>query len=243
METSVVVSKLVAWITKQVESANMQGVIFGLSGGIDSAVVAALAKRAFPSKTLACYLPCHSHPLDREHALLTAETLGIKLIETDLTPIYEHLLGILGHGDDAVFAVPTVSLANIKPRLRMTALYYYASLHSCLVLGTSNLSELTVGYFTKYGDGGVDLMPLAGLVKTQVRELAKYLGVPEVIIAKPPTAGLWAGQTDEGEMGITYKELDEYILTGEADPHVKERVDALAAASSHKKRLPPIPKL
>jgi len=243
MEASTVASKLVSWITKQVESASMQGVVFGLSGGIDSAVVAGLSKRAFPHKALGVFLPCHSDPLDREHALLTAETFGLDMLTVDLSSSFDHLVSTLACGYQHGTAVSPLILANVKPRLRMTALYYYASLHEYLVLGTGNRSELTVGYFTKHGDGGVDLMPLAGLVKTEVRELAKHLGVPQVIIDKPPTAGLWAGQTDEGEMGLTYAELDEYILTGEAAPHVKERVDHLAATSSHKKRLPPIPKL
>jgi len=139
--------------------------------------------------------------------------------------------------------VSRLSLSNVKPRLRMTTLYYFGSVHSYLVLGTGNLSEYTIGYFTKHGDGGVDLMPIAGLVKAQVRELAAYLGVPQPIIDKPPSAGLWANQTDEAEMGLSYLELDHYIRTGEAQPNVKERVDRLAALSEHKKRLPPIPKL
>jgi len=243
LEASVITQKLVAWITKQVESANMRGVIFGLSGGIDSAVVAALAKRAFPNNSLGVFLPCHSIPLDREHAFLTAETYGLRIIERDIAGLYDQFLVVMGQDGPHANSVPKLAEVNIKPRLRMTALYYYASTYSYLVLGTGNLSELTVGYFTKHGDGGVDLMPLAGLVKTQVRELAHYLGVPQRIIDKPPTAGLWPGQTDEDEMGVTYRELDEYILSGEADPRVKERVDALASASSHKKRLPPIPKL
>jgi len=221
----------------------MQGVVFGLSGGIDSAVVAGLAKRAFPHKALAVCLPCHSNPLDREHAALTAETFGLEMLTVDLSSAFDQLVSTLALGQQGRPVVPELTLANVKPRLRMTALYYYASIHAYLVLGTSNRSELTIGYFTKYGDGGVDLMPLAGLVKTEVRELAKYLGVPQVIIDKPPTAGLWAGQTDEGEMGLTYRELDEYILIGDAAPHIKERVDSLAATSTHKKRLPPIPRL
>jgi len=221
----------------------MQGVVFGLSGGIDSAVMAGLAKRAFPHKTLAVFLPCHSDPLDHEHAALTAETFGLDMLTVDLSSSFDHLVATLDLGRQNSSAVPPLTLANVKPRLRMTALYYYASLHECLVLGTGNRSELTVGYFTKHGDGGVDLMPLAGLTKTEVRALARHLSVPQIIIDKAPTAGLWAGQTDEGEMGITYTELDEYILTGEAAPRVKERVDQLAANSSHKKRLPPIPKL
>lgn len=242
MDASLVTKKLTAWITQQVEAANMKGVVFGLSGGIDSAVVAGLAKRALPQNSLGVIMPIHSNPEDREHALLVAEAFDLNVLDLDLSPVYDSFLKATEKGAEG-YEVPRLGLANVKPRLRMTTLYFYANIHSYLVLGTGNLSEYTVGYFTKYGDGGVDLMPIAGLVKEQVRNLAAYLGVPQPIIDKPPSAGLWADQTDENEMGITYAQLDQYILTGEAEPHVKERVDRLAAASAHKKRLPPIPKL
>ena len=134
-----------------------------------------------------------------------------------------------------------MALANIKPRLRMTTLYYYASLNNYLVIGTDNWSELKVGYFTKYGDGGVDLAPLGRLVKSEVRKLAKHFGIPEKIINKKPSAGLWEGQTDENEMGVSYEELDHYILTGEADKEVRERIDELARKNSHKTEAIPIP--
>lgn len=242
MEAGVLARKMAAWISQQVRAANMNGVVFGLSGGLDSAVVAGLAKLALPDGALGVILPIHSDPLDREHALLVARTFDLKVLDVDLSTAYDAFQSAVSMplaGGDA----PRLALANIKPRLRMAALYFYASLHSALVLGTGNLSEYTVGYFTKHGDGGVDLMPLASLVKAQVRELAVYLEVPQVILDKPPTAGLWANQTDEAEMGVTYAELDQYILTGKAEPHVKERVDHLAAISAHKKRLPPTPKL
>jgi NAD+ synthase len=101
--------------------------------------------------------------------------------------------------------------ANLKPRLRMITLYYFANKLNYLVCGTGNKTELSVGYFTKYGDGGVDLLPIGDLLKRQVRQLARELKVPEYIITKAPTAGLWPGQTDEGEMGITYPELDDIL--------------------------------
>ncbi len=242
MEAAVITRKISTWIAQQVRAAKMNGVVFGLSGGLDSAVVAGLAKLALPESSIGIILPIHSDPLDREQALLVARAFDLRVLDVDLSAAYETFLGAVS----APFAGGELSrlvLANIKPRLRMAALYFYAGAHSCLVLGTGNLSEYTVGYFTKHGDGGVDLMPLASLVKAQIRELALYLGVPQVILDKPPTAGLWANQTDEAEMGITYAELDQYILTGEAEPHIKERVDHMAAISAHKKRMPPIPKL
>ena len=108
------------------------------------------------------------------------------------------------------------------------------------MLGSGNRSEIAVGYSTKYGDGGADLLPLGELTKSEVRELARELDVPQRIIDKPPSAGLWADQTDEAEMGLTYEELDAYLLTGEASPAVKAKVDAMNAASAHKRELPKI---
>ena len=123
----------------------------------------------------------------------------------------------------------------------MVTLYYYANRYGYLVAGTGNRTELTVGYFTKYGDGGVDLLPIGNLVKCQVYELAGYLGVPQRIIEKTPSAGLWPGQCDEAEMGLTYRELDEFILTGCGDERVRETVKFLATKNAHKSQLPALP--
>jgi NAD+ synthase len=133
-------------------------------------------------------------------------------------------------------------IANLKPRLRMLTLYYFANKLNYLVVGTGNKSELTMGYFTKYGDGGVDILPLGDLLKTEINKLAAELGVPREIIDKPPSAGLWAGQTDEGEMGITYAELDK-ILSGEPKGILQEKIDLVKsreALSRHKRALPDI---
>lgn len=242
MDTASIARQLTDWISQQVDAAHMQGVIFGLSGGIDSAVVAGLAMRAFPNSSLGVIMPCHSHPEDREHALLVAKAFNLKVVDVDLSLVYDSLVQSTAQATSGL-EVPRLSFANVKPRLRMTTLYFLANVHSYLVLGTGNLSEYTIGYFTKHGDGGVDLMPIAGLVKAQVRELAAFLGVPQAIIDKPPSAGLWVNQTDEAEMGISYQQLDGYILTGEAEPKVKARIDQLTALSAHKKRLPPIPNI
>jgi len=130
---------------------------------------------------------------------------------------------------------------NIKPRLRMTALYYYAQAKNYLVVGTDNWSELKIGYFTKHGDGGIDLAPLGSLVKHEVKELAHELKIPAEIIEKNPSAGLWDGQTDESEMGFSYQELDNYILNGEARPEIEAKIKKLAAKNSHKVAPVPIP--
>lgn len=232
---------LVNWLQEKAQEAGLRGGVVGLSGGLDSAVVAALCRRAYREEMLALILPCHSDPQDIADARLVAATLDLPFKEVVLDRIFDDLLHLLdpgGKGDARELAV-----ANLKPRLRMLTLYYYANRYRYLVVGTGNRSELTVGYFTKYGDGGVDLLPLGNLVKRQVAELAAYLGIPERIRHKPPSAGLWPGQTDEGEMGLTYAELDEYLLTGEGRPEVVAKIRRLAQASEHKRRLPLVPPL
>ncbi len=136
-----------------------------------------------------------------------------------------------------------MALANIKPRLRMTTLYYYAQNLGYLVLGPSNKSEFTVGYFTKHGDSGVDLLPIASFTKTQVRDLARELKIPNIIIEKPPTAGLWENQTDEKEMGFGYDVLDKYIETKTGPEDIVEKIEHMNRISEHKRNMPPIFKL
>jgi NAD+ synthase len=123
----------------------------------------------------------------------------------------------------------------------MATIYFYANRLNYLVVGSSNRCELGVGYFTKYGDGGVDVMPLANLVKGQVQDLARHLGIPQVIIDKPPSAGLWAGQTDEQEMGLTYDQLDAYFTTGKAPDEVRRKIEQRIARNAHKRTVPPLP--
>ena len=226
------------WIKEKVGEAGAEGIVLGLSGGVDSSLTAALAKKALEDKVLGLLMPCHSDPIDLEHARLLADKFDIETEYVDLGPVFDSLMASLPEGSD-------LAVANLKPRLRMATLYYFANNRNYLVAGTGNKSELTVGYFTKYGDGGADLLPLGDLLKYQVRELAREIGVPEEIIAKPPSAGLWAGQTDEGEMGITYNELDKTILaiekgdTSDYDEAIFERVKAMRAVSEHKRQ--PIP--
>ncbi|MGE5552932.1 MAG: NAD(+) synthase [Betaproteobacteria bacterium] len=246
MDAAKVAAFLVEWLKERVKASKTEGVAFGLSGGVDSAVVGALCKRAFPDGCQGLVLPCHSDPRDREDALAVARTFGIPVQTIDLGPVYDlHLATLHGALGTALAQVEkrraNLAAANLKPRLRMTALYFYANALNYLVVGTGNRSELTVGYFTKYGDGGVDLLPLGGLVKGQVRELAEHLDVPRRVIDKPPSAGLWAGQTDEGEMGTSYAELDRYILEGVAAGAVKAKVDRMRRAAAHKLTLPAIP--
>ena len=230
---------LTDWIRAEVTAGDGRGAVFGLSGGIDSAVVAALAERAFPHHALGVVMPCHSDPRDAEDGALVAHHFGVRSATVDLGPVYDLLLEQMASPTSDLPAC-RLATANLKPRLRMTTLYAFANQLGYRVLGTGNRSEIAVGYFTKYGDGGADLLPLGSLVKSEVRDLARSLGVPARIIAKPPSAGLWADQTDEAEMGLTYEELDAYLLTGSASPAVKAKVDAMNAASEHKRALPRI---
>ncbi len=222
------------WIKDQVDKAGAQGVVVGLSGGIDSAVVAALAKRSLPDNVLGLILPCHSQKEDAEDARLIASHLQLETTTIDLSPTYDSLTTILPPADKSI-------TANLKPRLRMITLYYFASLKNYLVTGTSNKSEITAGYFTKYGDGGADILPLGDLLKFQVIEMAKQLALPDAIITKPPSAGLLPGQTDEDELKITYEQLDQTILEiisngdKKTSPTIRSRVEELMKKSKHKR--------
>ena len=198
-------NKIVSWIEAQVKHSGTKGIVLGLSGGIDSAVVAALCREAVGrNNLLVLFMPINSNPQDLKDAKLVARMLGLKSKLVDLSGVYNNFIKVLP-------AAGGLARGNLKPRLRMSTLYYFANKLNYLVCGTGNKSELMVGYFTKYGDGGVDILPIADLFKRQVRKLAGELKIPQGIIDKPPTAGLWQGQTDEGEMGITYNELDDIL--------------------------------
>jgi len=245
--------RIAQWMRQHAGVAGARGLLVGLSGGIDSAVVARLCQMAMPTNALGMILPCHSDPQDEVDARLVADTYKLPTVRIDLDAPYENLVGVMSPAATRLPAPtpsPMVSedlrarlpLANIKPRLRMICLYYAANRLNYLVVGTGNRSEVSIGYFTKYGDGGVDLMPLGDLFKSQVRTLARELNVPQAVIDKPPSAGLWLGQTDEGEMGFTYAELEAYLEhgAGEVTPAVAMKIERLMRASEHKGRLPPV---
>lgn len=234
MDAEKMAKKLTQWIKQKVTAAGAKGAVFGMSGGIDSSVIAALCIRAFPKTSLGIIMPCHSIDEDERHAEMVAKIFTVPTRLVRLDDIVDDYLNILPDFK-ADASLKRLALANLKARMRMVTLYYAANELNYLVVGSGNRSELTVGYFTKYGDSGVDILPLGNLVKKEVRELALYLGVPEEIISKPPSAGLWAGQTDESEMGFTYEALDNYILTGNAPGALKKRIDVMNARSAHKK--------
>jgi len=229
-----VCDKLVTWLKESVEQSKARGAIFGMSGGLDSSVVSVLCKKAFKDDVLGLIMPCHSDDKDAKDALQVAEEFGIRHKVITLDNIYDNMLELLDSSEDKVLK------ANIKPRLRMTVLYYYAGLNNYLVVGSENKSEISVGYFTKHC--GSDLLPLGNLVKSSVRELGIRLNIPKAIIDKTPSAGLWPGQTDESEMGVSYAQLERYLLTGKAESQdIAQRIETLIANSEHKRNLPPIP--
>jgi NAD+ synthase len=241
--------KIAAWLHERVESAGARGFVVGLSGGIDSAVVIRLCQMAVHSRALGVLMPCYSQPQDEADALLVAKTFSIPFVRVDLAEPFDAMVESihaaakgLPHEVHVLDIKQQLPEANIKPRLRMATLYCLANSLNYLVAGTGNRSEITLGYYTKYGDGGVDVLPIGGLLKSEVRALAREIGVPAPVIEKPPTAGLWIGQTDEAEMGFTYEMLENYLEHGRSavPAQVADRIEMLRKNSEHKRALPPI---
>lgn len=232
--------KLANWIRTKIVEAGKEGAVVGLSGGLDSAVTAALCKEAMKDKVLGLIMPCQRFDKDIEDARKFANDIQIETEEIVLDDTYKVL--VEEFKKSKIFSSSDrIALANIKPRLRMITLYYFAQRLNYLVVGTGNKSELMVGYFTKYGDGGVDILPLGNLVKTRVRELAHQLGIPLNIIEKPPSAGLWPGQTDEDELRISYEELDKFLLGETVDKEHSKYIKGKIKTTYHKRELPPSP--
>jgi len=238
------VYQIAVWLREQMDGALAKGYVVGLSGGVDSAVAAALAVKAVgKDRVQAYYLSCGSAVEEYAIARKGAGALGLDLPHIDLTPHWQLLVGTLMGNDPNIAKPPVPTMGNLKARLRMATLYYFANSDNLLVLGTSNKDELEMGYFTKYGDGGVDVEPLGDLHKRHVYKLAEALGVPQVVIDRPPSAGLWAGQTDEADMGVTYKEIESFV-SGSYSAHLpadkRIKMDGMRSRSEHKRRMPPI---
>ena len=227
----------VAFIRHLVESAGAKGIVFGNSGGKDSALVGILCKAACDN-TVGVIMPCASKRnfgMDADDGRELAEQYGIETRLIDLTPVREQEMAELSK----ITELNDMAVTNIAPRLRMTTLYAIAAAEGLLVAGTGNRSEAYMGYFTKWGDGAHDFNPIADLTATEVFAFLEYLGAPRSIIDKAPSAGLFDGQTDETEMGVTYKAIDDYLLNGTVTETDKAVIERYHSRSEHKRR--PIP--
>lgn len=240
------------FIRHQFEASGRKGVVLGLSGGVDSALVAKLCAEALgPKRVLALGLPAGPGGDDMHDASSWAKSLGIGWRVVDIGRLARTF-----EEDLSASRADRIARGNIRARMRMVVLYFVANTEDRIVIGTGNKSEILTGYFTRWGDGGADFLPIGDLYKTQVREMAAELGVPKRIIEKTPTAGLWKGQTDEGELGISYEDLDRILLGIELqfEPEaiaqkasvssaLVAKVERMVAASVHKRKLPLIPKI
>ncbi len=243
---------IVKFIRDQAKAAGAKGAVLGLSGGLDSATVAFLAVRALgPDRVFALLLPEAKVTSrdDLEDARKVASILKIETKEIEISKILDCYSEVLPMAE----APPLVN-GNLKARVRMTILYWHANLLGRLVLGTGNKTEILLGYSTKFGDAAADIFPIAGLYKDEVRDLAKHLGVPNRIIEKAPTAGLWPGQTDEEELGICYDDANAILrgmeagrcredLAAEFGPGKVELIEGRVERGRHKREPVPTPDL
>lgn len=236
-----------SFIGRVVDEAQARGVVVGISGGLDSAVVASLCTRALkPDRVTGLLMPHKtSSPDALEHGNLMVSQLGIKSETVEITPMIDAYFGVRTEAD-------RVRVGNKMARERMSILFDFAKQSRALVAGTGNKTEWLLGYFTIFGDGAYSLNPIGDLYKTEVWQLAAYLGVPEVIIKKTPSADLWKGQTDEGELGITYREADLILwrlveeqvsaaqVAKEFDPHLVARIVDAMEHTEFKRRMPKV---
>ncbi|MFX1506140.1 MAG: NAD+ synthase [Promethearchaeota archaeon] len=197
------------FIRTRVSEAEAKGIIIGLSGGIDSAVVASITVRALgPKSVFALFLPSKTTPTaDLKDVKSLCSQLKIELTKIDIQSLVDDLTKKMEEEENP----SQLEWANIKPRIRQVIQYYFANKLNYLVCGAGNKSEIMIGYFTKFGDGAVDILPIGDVYKTHVRQLGKYLNVPVNILTKSPSAGLWEGQTDEAEIGMSYLQLDSIL--------------------------------
>jgi len=228
--------KRVAYIQNILTTSGFDGIVFANSGGKDCALAGILCKMACEN-TLGIILPCESkrnYGEDLNDAMKVAVQFGIETRVIDLTETKKVLMNVL----DKQVEMNYLATININPRLRMITLYTISAAEKRLVLGTGNRSERYMGYFTLWGDGAFDFNPIADLTVTEIYEFLTYLGVPENIIKKAPSAGLFEGQTDEAEMGVTYKSIDDYLLYGTVNEKDKEIIERYHNRSEYKRNLP-----
>lgn len=233
---SLELKKRVCFLKEAMNEAHASGLVFGNSGGKDSALVGILCKKA-TDNVLAIALPCKTQrnfSEDMDDAIALSKAYDIPMEIVNLTQTEEELIKAISSSE----TVSDTAKSNIAPRLRMTTLYTVAQSRNALVVGTGNRSEIYMGYFTKWGDGAYDINPIADLTVYEIYEFLEYLGAPENIIKKSPSAGLYEGQTDEGEMGVKYSSIDSYIISGDANEHDKEIIEHAHRITEHKRQLP-----
>ena len=224
----------VSWIRELVKTSGVRGLVFGNSGGKDSALVGILCKAAC-ADTVGLIMPCASkrnYGADAADARALADRFGIETRTVDLTQAREAMIAAAAGAAE----LNDMALNNLAPRLRMTALYAVAAAENRLVAGTGNRSEIYMGYFTKWGDGASDFDPIADLTASEVFEFLEYLGAPRRIIDKAPSAGLYDGQTDEREMGVSYAAIDRWILSGEGEEDELAVIRRFHGRSEHKRK-------
>ncbi len=240
MELKEYLSEIEKFLKDYLESSHQDGYVLGLSGGVDSSLVAALTKNAVGKDKLMCIMmPIDSDPRDLEDAIRVADALDLNYLVIDGSKSYH---ATLKEFEEQGISLDRMSACNLKVRIRMTILYAYAQNHKSLVLGTDNMDERYTGYFTKYGDGAADVLPIVYLTKGEVVEAAKMKGVPPLLADRVPSAGLFHDQTDEKEMGILYKDLDAFLLGKEVSEDAKRRIEYLHRISEHKRAPIPTPK-
>lgn len=239
MDVKASVEKRVEWIKRLLAETGAKGIVYGNSGGKDCTLVGALCKLA-TDNVLGVIMPCQSaqnYGSDRDDAVCAGKHFGIEQAEVDLSAIKQDFLNALADFFDAPecdSAAVKAAGININPRLRMTALYAIAQTKGYLVAGTGNLDEITLGYFTKWGDGASDFNPIADLNVSEVYAHLRFLGAPDSIIDKAPSAGLYQGQTDEQELGISYADVDAYLKGEDVLPEVRKKIETMKARSAHK---------
>lgn len=226
----------VEFIKEQLKLSGAKGIVYGNSGGKDCALVSILCKKACDN-VLGIIMPCQSkrnYGEDTKDALDVANQFGIKTITVDLSDVKTQIVNEISKEVEIISGAN----ANIAPRLRMTTVYTVGQSLGYLVAGTGNASEIKMGYYTKWGDGAYDFNPISDLTVTEVYEFLEFLNAPENIIKKAPSAGLFEGQTDEQEMGITYKAIDDYILYGKGDEETIEKIEGAYRRNAHKRKMP-----
>lgn len=227
------IETIVNFIKKYLEESKTKGIVFGVSGGIDSALVGAIASKFFKDNHIALTMNINNSQKDVSDARLVISHFNLNHTDVDLENVYKEFCKVVPNVE--------IGLGNLKARIRMSVLYSYAVKHNYLVVGTSNADEFITGYFTKYGDSGSDIMPLVNLTKNSVYECAKLLNVPNEIIIKKPTAGLFENQTDENDLKVSYSTIDNYLEGKLIDQKDKERIEYLKSISEHKRNFPPSP--